>query len=100
MTVTTVVAFHVRPGKEGQLLEAIKTVKKIVERAGGTMKVSRQVFGPQPGDVVAVAEYADWSPLAKLRSDPELQQFLERMRNNPEAPAELVVAAAFEEVAL
>jgi hypothetical protein len=98
MTVTSVVAFHVRAGKEGQLLEAIKTVKKIIERVGGTVKVNRQVFGPQPGDVVVVAEYADWSGLAKLRSDADFQQFVEKMRNNPDLPADFVLTAVFEEV--
>jgi hypothetical protein len=84
MAVRAVGVFHVRPGKYGQLFEALNVVKKIVERGGGTFVVSRQVFGPQPGSVVAVGRYADWAMFAKVRSDAEFEQFLERMRNNPD----------------
>ena len=100
MTVRSVVVFHPRPGKDGQLLEAIKTVKKIIERNGGTLMVTRQVIGPQPGDVVAVAQYDDWNGFGKVRSDSELQQLLERMRNNPDPPADVVASAAYEEIEL
>jgi hypothetical protein len=98
--VRSVVNFHVRPGKYSQLFEVLKTIKKIVERAGGTLIVNREVFGPQPGNVVAVGQYPDWGTFAKFRSDAELEQFLERMRSNTDPPADVVASAVFEEVAL
>ena len=100
MAVRAVVVFHPRPGKDSQLLEAIKAVKKIIERNGGALVVNRQVLGPQPGDVVAVSQYEDWSGYGKVRSDPELQQFLDRMRSNPDPPADVVASAAYEEIML
>jgi len=100
MAVRAVAVFHVRPGKYGQLFEALNVVKKIVERGGGTFVASRQVFGPQPGSVVAVGRYADWAMFAKVRSDAEFEQFLEKMRNNPDPPADVVTSAVLEEVAI
>jgi hypothetical protein len=36
---------------------------------------------------------------AKVRSDVEFEQFLHRMRNNPDPPADVVSSAVLEEVA-
>jgi hypothetical protein len=99
MKVTTVVAFHVRPGKTAELMEAVKGVSRILERAGGaSIKVLRQAFGPTPGDIAVVAEYPDWTAFAKATSDAEFQQAIERFHANPTPPADLVVTAAFEEI--
>ena len=37
---------------------------------------------------------------AKVRSDTELEKFLENMRNNPNPPADVVTTAVLEEVAI
>jgi hypothetical protein len=100
MAVRAVVNFHPRPGRAADLFEGLKTVKKIVERAGGTFIVNRQVLGAQTGDVVAVSQFADWGTFAKMRSDPEFAQFLETMRNNPNPPMDVVASAVYEEVVL
>jgi hypothetical protein len=98
--VRSAVNFHVHPGRYADLFEALKTVKKIVERAGGTFTVNRQAIGPQPGNVVALSQYADWGALAKVRSDPEFVQFLETIRNNPNPAADIVASSVFDEVVL
>ena len=100
MAVILVATFHVRPGRHGELFEALKIPKRIVERAGSTFNVRRQAFGAQPNDVVAVAQHADWAAFAKVRSDPELVQFLERQRGNNNPAADLVATAVYEDVAL
>ena len=100
MAVRSVINFHVRAGKYNQLFEVLKTIKKIVERAGGTFIVSREVFGPETGNVVAVGQYPDWNAFAKFRSDGELDKFLEKVRSNIDPPADVVASAVFEEVAL
>jgi hypothetical protein len=100
MAVRSIVNFHVKPGKYSQLFEVLKTIKKIVERAGGTLIVSREIFGPQTGNIVAVGQYPDWNAFAKFRSDAELEKFLEKMRANADPPAEVVGSAVFEEVAI
>ncbi len=46
MAIMSALMLKVRPGKEKDLLELLKTVKKAVERAGGTYAVHREVFGP------------------------------------------------------
>jgi hypothetical protein len=37
---------------------------------------------------------------AKVRSDAEFEQFLEKTRNNPDAPTDVVTSAVLEEVAI
>ena len=70
------------------------------ERAGGTLTVSREVFGPQAGNIIAVGQYPDWGAFAKMRSDPEFQSFIEGIRNNSDPPAEIVASGVFEEVTI
>lgn len=98
MAVTAVVAFRARDGRLGEQLENLKAVKRLVERAGGTFRIHRQVFGAQVNTLVAVSEYKDWNGLAKLRSDPEFLQVVERMRSGPNPAADLVGADVFEEL--
>jgi len=100
MALLAVVNFHVRPGRYAELFEGLKTVKKIVERAGGTFNVNRQILGPQTGDVVAVSQYADWAAFVKVRSDPDFTKFLETLRNNPNPPMDVVASAVYEEIVL
>ena len=49
----SIVNFHVKPGKYSQLFEVLKTIKKIVERAGGTLIVSREIFGPRTPETLS-----------------------------------------------
>ena len=100
MAIVAANIFKVRPGKEKQLLELLKTAKKIVERAGGTYTVSREVVGQQPNSILVVGQYPDWGHLGKARSDPEFQKLLDAARSNSDPAAELVTAAIFEDVAI
>ncbi len=100
MAITSVPALKVRPGKEKDLLEVLKTVKKIIERAGGTYTVHREVFGPQPNSIVATAAYPDWGHLGKVRTDPEYQKLTDRLRSTSDPAAEALMGAVFEDVAL
>ncbi|MGO8672637.1 MAG: hypothetical protein ACLQVD_14880 [Capsulimonadaceae bacterium] len=100
MAIMSALMLKVRPGKEKDLLELLKTVKKAVERAGGTYAVHREVFGPQPNNIVATAAYPDWGHLSKVRSDPELQKLMDRLRSTSDPAAEAVTSAVFEDVAI
>jgi hypothetical protein len=100
MAVTSVNVFRVHPGRLNELLENLKTVKKVVERAGGTYSLRRQVYGPQPNSIFAVAQYPDWSGLAKVRSDPEIRQFMDRNRANTNPASEMVTSTILEDVPL
>jgi uncharacterized protein (DUF1330 family) len=100
MAILSALMLKVRPGKEKELFEVLKTVKKIVERAGGTYAVSREVAGPQPNNILAVAQYPDWGHLGKVRSDPEYQKLMDRLRSSSDPAAEAVTSAIFEDVAI
>jgi len=49
MAVLNVVGFHVRPGKYGELFDGLKSLKELAERKGATVRVFRQIAGPQVG---------------------------------------------------
>ncbi len=100
MAITVATMFRVRPGKQSELFETLKTVKKAVERAGGTYAVRRQFAGPQPNNIIAVAQYPDWGHLGKVRSDPEVQKLLDRVRSSSDPAAEALTTTIFEDVAL
>jgi len=98
MAVSAVVTFQVRDGRHEEQLENFKAVKRLVERAGGTFRVYRQIFGSQINHLVAVSEYNDWNGFAKVRSDPEFSQLVERIRRNANPAADLVGGDIYEEV--
>ena len=100
MAVTLATNLKVHPGKQNELFESLRTIKKAVERAGGTYAVRRQVAGPQPNNIVAVAQYPDWGSLGKVRSDPEVQKLMDRIRNSTDPAAEPVTTMIFEDVAI
>ena len=100
MSVTAVIVFRVHPGKLNEFLENQRTAKKLIEKAGGTHSLRRQVYGAQPGHFAVVAQYPDWQGLGKVRSDPEFRQMLERVRDAANPAAEQVAASVFEDVAL
>ena len=100
MTVVAVSMLRVQPGRLGEVLENLRMIKKAVERAGGTYTVRRQIVGPQPNNIFAVAQYPDWSALAKARSDTELRQLMERVRSNSNPAAELLTSSILEDVPL
>ena len=97
MAISSVVTFHVRDGRHGEQVENLKAVKRIVERGGGTFRVHRQVFGSQVNHLVVVSEYKDWNGFAKVRSDPEFSQLVERIRANANPAADLVGGDIYEE---
>jgi hypothetical protein len=98
MAVSAVVTFQVRDGRHGEQLENFKAVKRLVERAGGTFRVYRQIFGSQVNHLVAVSEYKDRNGFAKVRSDPEFSQLVERIRSNANPAADLVGGDVYEEL--
>lgn len=98
MSIAAVVSFRPRDGRLGEQLENLKAVKRLVERAGGTFRVHRQIFGAQANTLIAVSEYKDWNGLAKLRSDPEFLQLVDRIRFGPNPAADLIGADVYEEL--
>ena len=100
MAISAVVTFHVRDGRQGEQAENLKAVKRLVELAGGTLRVHRQVFGSQVNHLVAVSEYKDWNGFVKVRSDPEFSQLVERIRGSANPAADLVGADVYEELAI
>lgn len=98
MSIAAVVSFRPRDGRLGEQLENLKAVKRLVERAGGTFRVHRQIFGAQANTLIAVSEYKDWNGLAKLRSDPEFLQLVDRIRSGPNPAADLIGADVYEEL--
>jgi hypothetical protein len=67
--------------------------RKLISQQPSSAAYKIRRVGPQPGSVVAVGRYADWAMFAKVRSDAEFEQFLEKMRNNPDPPADVVSSA-------
>jgi hypothetical protein len=99
-TVRVVVNFRMKPGKEAELLEGLKSVKQHHQRLGAGFFVVRHAYGPEAGNVVAVGQYSGWDGFAKLHSDPEFTKLLEGMRSNANPPWETVTAAVNEEIAI
>ena len=83
MAISAVVTFHVRDGRQGEQVENLKAVKRLVERGGGTFRVHRQLFGSQVNHLFIVSEFKDWNGFAKVRSDPEFSQLVERFAEAP-----------------
>jgi hypothetical protein len=74
-------------------------VKRLVD-ARGTFRIHRQVFRSQVNGLVAVSEYKDWNGFAKVGSDPEFSQLVERMGRSAKPTADLVSADVYEEYTL
>ena len=98
MAVSAVITFRARDGRLGEQLENLKTVKRLVERAGGTFRVHRQLFGTQVNTLVAVSEYKDWNGFAKVRSDPEFAQTVERIRASANPAADIIAGDLYEDL--
>ena len=98
MAISAVITFRVRDGRLGEQMENLKAIKRLVERGGGTFRVHRQTFGAQANTLVSVSEYKDWNGLAKVRSDPEFVQTVERIRSAANPPADLVGGDLYEEI--
>ena len=99
-TIRAVVNFRVKAGKEPDLLEAGKTIKKHFDRLGVPLVVVRQVAGPESGNIIAVVQYSDWNHFAKVQSDLEIAQFMEGVRRDTNPPWENLTVSISEEVAL
>ena len=100
MAISSVVTFHVREGRLGEQVENLKAVKRLVERGGGTFRVHRQLFGSQAGNLVVVSEYKDWNGFAKVRSDSEFSQLVERIRASANPAADLVGGDKYKELTI
>ncbi len=98
MAISAVLSFRPRDGRLGEQLENLKAVKRLVERAGGTFRVHRQLFGAQANTLAAVSEYKDWNGFAKLRSDPEFLQLVDRIRSGSNPAADIVAGDLYEEL--
>jgi hypothetical protein len=99
--VRVVVNYKVKPGREKDLFEGLRTVKGIVTTLGATaVTVSRQAFGAEAGNIFLVAQFPNWATFAKVSSDQEFQHLLEQLRANPNPPIEAVVTSLNEEVSI
>jgi hypothetical protein len=98
--VRIVVNFRVKPGKEADLLEGIRAVKKHLDRLGESLTVVRQVSGPEPGNIVAVGQCSGWDHFAKVQSDPELAKLLQDLRSDTSPAWEAMSVAVNEEIVL
>jgi hypothetical protein len=98
--VRVVVNFRVKPGKEADLLEGIRAVKKHLDRLGESLTVVRQVSGPEPGNIVAVGQCSGWDHFAKVQSDTEFAKLLQGLRSDTNPAWESMTVAVNEEVAL
>lgn len=98
MAVSAVITSRVRDGRLSEQLENLKGIKRMVERAGGTFRVHRQLFGTQINTLVAVSEYKDWNGFAKVRSDPEFAQAIERIRSAANPAADIISGDLYEEL--
>jgi hypothetical protein len=90
----------VKPGKEADLLESIKAVKKHLDRLGEHITVVRQVSGLEPGNIAVVAQCSDGNHFARVQSDPELAKFLEGLRSVTNPAWESFSVLVNEEIAL
>ena len=99
--VRVVVNYKVKPGREKDLFEGLRTVKGIVTKLGATaVTVSRQNFGAEAGNIFMVAQLPDWATFAKVSSDQEFQHLLEQLRSNPNPPIESAIVSLNEEVSI
>jgi hypothetical protein len=98
MAISAVITFRPRDGRLGEQLENLKGIKRLVERAGGTFRVHRQLFGTQVNTLVAVSEYKDWNGFAKVRSDPEFAETVQRIRASANPAADIVAGDLYEDL--
>jgi len=100
MAIMSVITVKARDGKTSEVIENFKIVKRIVERAGGKYRVVQQVYGANPRVLSAISEFSDWSAFGKVRSDPEMQQLMARIRDNANPAADPIAATVVEEIAI
>jgi hypothetical protein len=98
MAVSAVITFRARDGRLSEQLENLKGIKRLVERAGGTFRVHRQLFGTQVNTLVAVSEYKDWNGFAKVRSDREFAETVQRIRASANPAADIVAGDLYEDL--
>ena len=98
MAVSAAITFRARDGRLGEQLENLKVIKRLVEGAGGTFRVHRQLFGAQVNTLIAVSEYKDWNGFAKVRADSEFLKTIERIRSNANPAADIIGGELYEEI--
>ena len=98
MAVSAAITFRAREGRLAEQLENFRAVKQLVEGAGGTFRVHRQLFGAQINTLIAVSEYKDWNGFAKLRSDSEFTQLVDRIRSGANPAADIIGGDLYEEL--
>ncbi len=94
-----VVDFKVKPGREAELLEGVKNLKRVGQRLGAQVRTSRARVG-DPARIVVVAEWPSITAWGTGQADPELRALADGMRNNANPPWEKVEVAMLEEVPL
>jgi hypothetical protein len=99
-TVRGVVNFNVKPGRYNDLLEALGSFGKIIQRLGADMIVNRVVVGNEANHLIAVVRYDDFAAYARAASDSELRTFIDAARNNENPPWESLAISLVEEVPL
>ena len=98
MAISAAITFRARDGRLGEQLENLKVIKRLVEGAGGTFRVHRQLFGAQINTLIAVSEYKDWNGFAKVRSDSEFLKTIERIRSSANPAADIIGGELYEEI--
>jgi hypothetical protein len=98
-TARLVVELGVKPGRQNELIEGLKGLKKVVERLGAHLRANRVRVG-DPTHIFVVAEWADIAAWAKGQSDPELVAIADGMRNNANPPWESFSITMLEEIPL
>lgn len=97
--VRLVLDLKVKPGRQNELLEGLKNLKKVAEKLGASVHVFRARVG-DPTHIIGVAEWADLVAWAKGSADPELAGLADGMRNNPNPPWETISIQMVEEIPL
>ncbi len=91
--------FKVKPGREAELLEGVKNLKRVVQRLGAQVRASRARVG-DPTRIVMVVEWPSIAAWGTGQADPELRTLTDGMRNNANPPWETIEIAMFEEIPL
>jgi hypothetical protein len=98
-TARIVMDLKVKPGRQNELLEGLKGLKKVAERLGGQLRANRVRFG-DPVHLFAVAEWPDIPAWTKAQTDAELVALADAMRNNPNPPWESLSLMLLEDIPL
>jgi hypothetical protein len=100
-TILQVFVWRPRSGKLSQFMKNVARGTKIVNRAGGKVRLWNTATGGEPGTIVVGIENANYKTFgeyaAKLEADPEWRAFLAELEGEREPAADLVSSAMYVE---